>query len=431
MQTFRRLVVSVTLVASLTAPAVPARAGGIRNPPVAGRSEQAAYGWIVRFFLRELRSWAIGRVFDEGVRRARLIGRGRDAIHNLGTIANSSTLSSSERARINGMAGQIRQIVSVLERSERSNDQVRRDLAYLQQQMQRSFAQMEQELRDLDQRVTEVELQQNRQLKMIVDTQGRVVQLERQIVNHEGRIVWLENRVRDHDDRIDDLETIVKPDPNRFLRHEWTVSGSAIYANSPVLPNDASIGGRVSAQYNMSKTFGVFADLFYAPISASDAEGFADGSRMYWQSYGALAGLSLNVLPPQSFVSLQLSGGGGIVQSSLSEYPEGVSIGDPDGGFELGSVSNGALFGKAELGIGPPVAGIEPFAGFGYLRFIDDLAYSDDATTTNAGNQLWYIALGIRFRFYDRKRSTPMAETPHPLPPPEAPAGRLARGEDP
>ena len=152
---------------------------------------------------------------------------------------------------------------------------------------------------------------------------------------------------------------------------------------------------------------------------------------MYWQSYGALAGLSLNVLPPQSFVSLQLSGGGGIVQSSLSEYPEGVSISDPDNGFELGSVSNGALFGKAELGIGPPVVGIEPFAGFGYLRFIDELAYSDDATTTNAGNELWYIALGIRFRFYDRKRHTPIADTPRPLPPPGAPASTLAHAENP
>jgi hypothetical protein len=389
---------------------------------VAAGAGQSPYVWVARFFMRELTSWVVSKGFDEAARRLGLIRRGRDAVYNLSVISNTVSVPNSERARISAMAQQIQQMVSALERTDRSNDQVRYDLAVLQQQMRRSFDQMEREIRELDQHLTELELQQSRQLKMIVDTQGRVVQLERQVVDHEGRIISLENRVGDLGQRTRALEETVNPDPNRFLRHEWTLSGSAIYANSTVLPNDASIGGQLSAQYNMSKTFGVFADLFWAPVTASDAEGFDAGSRMYWESYGVVAGLSMNLLPPQSFVSLQLSGGGGIVQSSLSEYPEGVSISDPDGGFELGSVSNAALIGKAELGIGPPAVGIEPFAAFGYLRFIDDLAYADNETTTNAGNQLWYISLGVRLRLYDRRHHTPIAEARRQPPALDAPA---------
>jgi hypothetical protein len=415
MRTLHRLVATLLLAITFaTSTAYASTATYTPATTIPAGTGQSPYAWVARFFVRELASWVAGKGFDEAARRLGLVRRGRDAIYNLSVISNSVSIPSAERARINAMAVQIRQMVSALERSDRSHDQVRRDLVVLQQQMQRSFDQIERDLRAADQRLTELELQQGRQYKMIVDMQGQVVQLERRVVNHEGRIISLERRVADVDARTRALEETVYPDPNRFLRHEWMLSGSAIYANSTVLPNDASIGGQLAAQYNMSKTFGVFADLFWAPVTASDAEGFDAGSRMYWESYGVVAGLSVSLLPPQSFVSLQLSGGGGIVQSSLSEYPEGVSISDPDGGIELGSVSNAALIGKAELGIGPPAVGIEPFAAFGYLRFLDDLAYSDSETTTNAGNQLWYISLGLRWRLYDRRRHTPIAEARRP-----------------
>lgn len=388
-------------------PSIPAVASGDSKP-----EDRNPYVWGARFFLSQVTSWLFGKGLDYAAQRTGLLQAGRNAVTNLNTILVTPGFSQNEKARISVVRNDIQRILMVLQQTNRTTQQLRQDLASLRLEMHRSITELEREVVRLDERISQVELAQRRQMRQIVDMQGQIVDLQRTLVLHDGRIVQLEQRTaaleqttRKHDKQIGDLERVVYPDPNRYLRHEWIVSGAALYANSPTLNNDAKIGGELTAQYNLSKHFGVFANLLWAPISASDAEGFPSDSRVYWESVGVGLGASVNFLPPQSYVSLQVGGGGGIFSNSLSEYPNGASISETEAAVPLGEVSNAALIGKADLGISPPAVGLEPFASFTYVRFLDNLVYQDDVTSTDAGNALWYVSLGLRLRTYDRRRS--------------------------
>jgi hypothetical protein len=318
-------------------------------------------------------------------------------------ISQRRGLSDQDRVVLADARATYLNITEVLRNSSISDQEARRRIAALQSNMNARLRSLNQQLAQVEQRLVRLEDEQQRQWRVLFDTRGQlqtltneVVQLDQKIVDIEARLDSTQGRVSDIDQRTQVIEGIVAPDPARYLRHGVYLSLAATYADATALQGDAAFGGSMTAQANLSRHIGVYGDFSILPISASDLAG-PEGSSLEWITVPAVLGLTLNLLPPQSPLSLQFSGGGGLAYSALRYYPPDY---DPElANWEnMKSVSNVIGSAKVEIGAAPPLAEIEPVLTVGLLRFVQPLEYASSSAGSNAGRELWYVSLGIRSR---------------------------------
>jgi uncharacterized coiled-coil protein SlyX len=389
----RRLLTAIlallTLCSGLAVPR-PARA----TPPAFTSRAQNPWVWIARFFFEQVASYMVSRGLEALSTRANLITSGNRAVNNIDDIVRIRALTERDRAELHVVRRQILDIVYMLRDNNRTDAELRQSILTMQARFNRSIAQVRTELAAMDGRLRQIEAEQGRQVRTLVDMQGQINALQNDVAQQRQELGDVRNRVSD-------VESVVYADPSRWLRNGWAFSGSALYGNSMQLPNSARIGMNTELQYNFNKHLGFFTDVFWSPLNASDTHySSSTNSRVLWQSVGGTLGLMINALPPQSPISFQLEGGGGVVYSSLAEFSDGTDLFDWGHSNPLGSVSNVAGIAKAELGLAPTASRVEPFVSAAYIRTLDDIAISNSTVTSNAGNTIWYATLGIRLRVY-------------------------------
>lgn len=169
-----------------------------------------------------------------------------------------------------------------------------------------------------------------------------------------------------------------------------------VYVDATAMAGDASLGIGASVQANLTKRLGVYGEAVLIPIKATDGVA-PDGSPLGWLVFPVTLGFAFNFLPPQSPLSIQLSGGGGISYSSLRYYPEDY---DPELGNWTGVADVTSLVGTAKLEIGaaPVLSDFEPVLTIGYLGLLNPMDYSGGELSSNAGKELLYVSLGGRLR---------------------------------
>lgn len=320
--------------------------------------------------------------------RTGLADLGRRAFTNLTGIELDPALSPRERAQLAAIREQLGHFTEELQDQQRSDAEVRSRLARVRDEIQ----EMNVRIADIESRLVAVEQEQQRQLRLMVDMQGRVAQLEQDVV-----------AIRSD---VDEIQDILFPDPNKFLRHEGYLSLGAMYANSPALQNEAEIGFTISGQFNVNRYFGLFADALMTPLTASDVSGMPQGSSVSWETTNVQVGAVINPLPPRSWLSVQLGGGGGFAHNRLLYFAPGIDSSEDEDAQELGKNSNIYAVAKAEVGVAPPAFSLEPVVGFGYLTFLEDVAYQNEAVSSNLGRDIWYLTLGIRMRHYLRGKDS-------------------------
>jgi hypothetical protein len=354
--------------------------------------------WVAKAFGSQLVSWAAGKVIDEVVERSGLARLGRAAAHNLMSVSRQQGVSPADRQELRDIAQRFSTISELLSRNDLNDRQVRAALQRLSTRFDVEMQAVQRRLASLDQRISALEVEQRRQMKMLIDHQGRIGMLEGQIVDHEGRLRRIETTQREHGDRILTLEETVFPDRNRFLRHEAYLSGGLLYANAVELGSDAAVGGQLEGQYNFNQHFGIFVGLQLAPLRASDAAGMPSGSAVTWENANAHIGAVAHLLPPGQPISMQIGAGGGIAQTDLVYFAPGADRSNSDAGTSLGQSSNVYMVVRADVGVAPPAFDFEPMLSVGYMTFFEDIAYADDAISSNAGQAIWYASVGLRWR---------------------------------
>jgi hypothetical protein len=252
------------------------------------------------------------------------------------------------------------------------------------------------QLLEVDHRLYRLEVEQQRQLRLITDTEGRVLELEGRLVNLEGEYVDLRTAIEQLEEETKRIRDIVYPDKTRFLRHGMYFSLFGLYADAQSLDHDSGIGGGASVQANVNKWAGVYGEISIIPLKASDISG-PEGSSLTWITFPATVGIAVQLLPPQSPLSVQLSGGGGLAYSALRYYPPDF---DPDlsNWEDVKTVSNLVGSGKVEIGMAPVLSNAEPTLTLGHLSFRERLEYQSPTAKSNAGRSLWYVSLGVRLR---------------------------------
>jgi len=339
-----------------------------------------------RWFVGQVVSWATGKVIDAAVNRALLAARGSDAAANLGAMSGDPAVSAADRQELRQLATQMGAVTALLRRNDLNDAQVRAQI----RRMQSALNAMSARIDGLDRRISAIEREQGRQMRVLVD--------------HEGRIQRLERETADQGRRIGRVEDVVFPDSNRYLRHDAYVAAGILYANSAKLGNDAAVGFEVTGQYNFNQYFGAFGGAQIAPLKASDVEGMPSGSAVSWEGFNAHLGGVVNMAPPRQPVSLQIGLGGGIAQTKLLYFAPGADRTQSEYADELGSSSNVYMLLKADLGVAPPAFEFEPVVSVGYMTFFEDMTYTDDLVSSNAGRGLWYASVGLRWRAYLRGR---------------------------
>ncbi len=423
----RKIIASLLLVL-LFVPSLPISAAAYPasiQPVTAATSDRAAaLPWIVPWFARTVRDWLIGEALSYGVDRVRLALAGRDAATHCANLRNSVHLSSRDRQLLVQTEGMYRTIAETLARRDFPDLEARRQIEALEREMTQHLVQIERRLNELERRIHAIEVEQRRQHRVLVDLGGRIVRLENGLYDLEGRLVQevervdalyaglgsltvsvdsLQTQMTSAGVRLDRVETevqalgtIVRPDPNRYLRYGTYFSIYGLYADATGMDGDANIGGGLSVQANLNRWIGVFGEAAIIPIEATDGNA-PDGSPLEWVTFPVMAGFALNILPPQSPISLQLSGGGGISYSSLRYYPEDY---DPELGnwADVGDVASLTGIAKLEIGAAPVLSDFEPVLTIGYLGFQNPINYSNGTTSSNAGRELLYLSLGGRLR---------------------------------
>ncbi|CAA9308520.1 MAG: hypothetical protein AVDCRST_MAG68-1056 [uncultured Gemmatimonadetes bacterium] len=386
------IVVYLLLLLTLTGAAPPASG----ESPVSGRLAHGASDpqaepaqvqvSIAKWVVGQVIGWGAGKVMDAAVDRILLATKARDAEINLDQLSRDPAVSGVDRQELRQLAGQMGNIATLLRRNELGDAQVRARI----RQMQAELSGMQRRIDVLDRRISALEQEQKRQMRVLV--------------NHEGRIQRLESVVANHDGRLTRVEDIVYPDSNRYLRHDAYLAAGMLYANSAKLGNDAAVGFEVTGQYNFSQYFGAFGGAQIAPLKASDVEGMPSGSAVSWEGFNAHLGGVVSMAPPRQPVSLQIGLGGGISQTKLLYFAPGTDRTQSEYADELGSSSNVYMLLKADLGVAPPAFEFEPVVSVGYMTFFEDMTYTDDAISSNAGRALWYASVGLRWRAYLRGR---------------------------
>lgn len=361
--------------------------------------------WVVRGAGLKLLRWVGEQIVDQAVDYAVTRTGVKDAVwhamDNLLHISNDTGVAPEIRTELVRIRGEFATYHRILADHARSDAETRRQLLALRRDFVAYVQQTNRRLEVLDARISAVEREQRRHLKMIIDLEGRVGVIEGRLVDAEGRITTLDGRVTVIESEVERHRRIIDPDPNRFLRHEAYLAGGLLYANSPALGGEAAVGGEITAQYNFNQYLGVFAGVAYMPLTASDVDSVADGTSVTWDNANVHLGATASLLNPLSPVSVQLGAGGGIASSRLMYYPEGVER-TSENGQELGSSSNVYLLVKAEIGVAPPAYTFEPIATVGYMTFMEDVAYTGSEVSSNVGRNVWFVSLGVRFRQYLR-----------------------------
>ncbi len=361
--------------------------------------------WVARGAGLRLLRWVGGQVADQAVDYTLTRTGVKDAVwramDNMLGISGDASVPPEVRTELGRIRGEFATYHRILADNARSDAQTRRQLLALRRDFVAYVQQTNRRLEALDARISAVEREQRRQLKMIIDLQGRVGVLEGRLVDAEGRITTLEGRIAAVASEVERHRRIIEPDTNRFLRHEAYLAGGLLYANSPAMGGEAAVGGEITAQYNFNQYLGVFAGMAYMPLTASDVDSVADGTSLTWDNANVHLGATASLLNPRSPISLQLGAGGGIASSRLMYYGEGVER-TSENGEELGTSSNVYMLVKAEIGVAPPAYTFEPIATVGYMTFMEDVAYTGSEVSSNVGRSVWFVSLGVRFRQYLR-----------------------------
>lgn len=358
-------------------------------------------GWIVSGALRIVAAWALDQVVDHAMDRAGIKRVVDDALNNLFGIQQDASVPTAVRSELRQVGRELQEVRDLLARNDLNDRQVRRELNQLRGDFQAYVRQTERRLAAIEGRLVQIERQQRVQLRMIVDLDRRVALVEGRLARAETQIIRLQDDVAIIRTDVDSLQEAVFPNEDRFLRHEAYLAGGLLYANSPSLGGEAAVGGEITAQYNFNEFLGVFAGLAYMPLTAADIDSVSDGSSVTWDNANVHLGAVASVLGPRNPVSVQLGAGAGIASSRLMFYPAGVER-TSENGQELGTSSNVYMLVKAEVGVAPPAYSFEPIATFGYIAFMDDVAYEGSEVSSNVGRSLWFVSLGVRFRQYLR-----------------------------
>jgi hypothetical protein len=396
----------VLLISTLLTIPKEAVADALPDPAFAATAAESqpaspALMWAVRRGGQAVLGWVTGQVVDWAADRAGVTRALHNALDNLAGINNDPSVPASIRIELQAVQRDFATYRDILARNTRSDAQTRAELRGLQRDFAAYVQSTNALLARLDVRLSHLEREQRRHLRLITDLDGRVRSLGNRLVDAEGRVTDLEGRVATLEDRVDRHDAIINPDPDRFLRHEAYLSGGLLYANSPTMGGEAAVGAEVSAQYNFNQFLGVFAGLSYMPLNASDVDSVADGASMTWDNANLQLGATASLLDPRSPVSIQLGAGGGIASSRLLFYDQGVER-TSENGQEMGTSSNVFLLVKAEVGAAPPAYSFEPIATVGYMTFMEDVAYHGSEVSSNMGRSVWFVSLGLRFRQYLR-----------------------------
>lgn len=404
-----RIVSTILFLSISTQLTIPAAAFGeapavARSAPMSVEIEPAANPalmWVVRRAGQAVAGWVAGQVVDWAADRAGVTRALHNALDNLAGINSDPDVPASVRTELRTIQRDFQTYRDILARNALSDAQTRAELRGLRRDFLAYVQSTNARLAQLDARISQIEREQRRHLKMITDLDGRVQALGNRLVDAEGRVTDLEGRVAILEGQVADHDAILHPDPDRFLRHEAYLSGGLLYANSPSLGGEAAVGAELSAQYNFNQYFGVFAGMAYMPLTASDVDSVADGTSLTWDNANIHLGATASLLNPRSPVSLQLGAGGGIASSRLLFYDQGVDR-TSENGQELGTSSNVYMLVKAEIGVAPPAYTFEPIATVGYMTFMEDVAYDGSEVSSNLGRSVWFVSLGVRFRQYLR-----------------------------
>jgi uncharacterized coiled-coil protein SlyX len=407
-----RRIIIVLLMAATILPRSAVADSGSPPSPTSSLDAQSTVGfpWIAKWFADAVGGWLVGKVLDYGVDRVLLARRGQQAADHVSDLSARRGFSNADIATLREAEARFRTIAGTLARTDLSDDEARRRITALEHNLVGRLAQLSQRLSEFEHRIYTLELQQRRQLRMLVELNGQVIALGDRLYDLEGRFAYLTERVDSIDtqvtnvagqlsrveQRTDRLEEVVYPDPHRYLRHGTYFSLYGLYADATAMAGDANIGVGLSVQANLTKRIGVFGETAIIPLKATD--GLApDGSPLEWVIFPVTVGFALNVLPPQSPLSIQLSGGTGISYSSLRYYPEDY---DPDLGNWEDVTDVASLIGtaKIEIGASPVLSDFEPVLTIGYLGFQNAMNYSNGSTSSNAGRELLYVSLGGRLR---------------------------------
>lgn len=366
-------------------------------------NEQVPYPWIARWFVDKVAEWAVGRVLDYGVDRVRLSQVGHEAADHVSKLRTGGRLTSADVATLHEAELTIRAVAGTLARGEIPDAEARRRIAALEQDLVGRFARLSQRLGEIEQRIHTLERQQREQLRILVQLNGQVVVLGNRLYDLEGQFVELATAVNTLgtklsgiDTRVENLEDVVYQDSNRYKRFGSYFSIYGLYADATAMEGDASLGIGASVQANLSKRIGVYGEAILLPIKATDSAA-PDGSPLEWLTFPVVFGLAFDFLPPQSPLSVQLSGGGGISYSSLRYYPEDY---DPElGNWEdVADVTSLVGTAKIEIGAAPLLSEFQPVLTIGYLGFKNPMNYRGGELSSNAGQELFYLSLGGRLR---------------------------------
>lgn len=401
-----RRTTAALLILSLLLPS-PLVAAPLTERSESTTSAHVAWPWIAKFFGEVALGWLIERGLDYAVNRLWLGEVGNRAVAAITEVSSRPGLSVQDRATLNEAAATYRNVAALLRRTDLTDHEARRRIAALERNIVSRLRDLNQRLGVVEQRLARLEVEQRRQWRVLFDTRSQLRTLQNDVVTLDSRLVALQTDLdarvgilqTDIDatrERVRKVEDVVYPDPARFLRHGLYSSISATYADAIALPGDARLGGGITIQANVSRHIGVYGDLAALPLNATDIQG-PEGSSLSWVTLPAVFGVTLNVLPPQSPLSLQFGGGAGLAYSALRYYPPDY---DPEQANwqQMKSVSNVIGSAKVEIGAAPPLADAEPVLTVGYLRFIQPLAYAGAGARSDAGRDIWYVSLGLRLR---------------------------------
>lgn len=381
------------------------------------QAEATGASWIAPFFARAVRDWVIGKVLDYGYDRARLAILGEDAARHCSDIRGMVSLSPQDRQTLTDAESTYRMLAATLARREFSDEEARRRVAALERHMDQRLEQITRRLQELERRLHALEREQQRQYRILVDLQGRIVRLEHGLYDLDGRLVQqgqridalydglhsattsietLQGQLAQTNEKVEAISTVVWADPHRYLRHGTYFSLFGMYADATAMAGDASFGLGASVQANLSKRIGIYGEAVIIPIKATDGVA-PDGSPLEWLTFPVMVGIAFDLLPPQSPVSIQFSGGGGISYSSLRYYPDDY---DPELGNWTGVKDVLSLVGtgKIEIGAAPVLSDFVPVLTIGYLGLQNPMNYSGGTMSSNAGRELLYLSLGGRLR---------------------------------
>jgi hypothetical protein len=363
-------------------------------------AENPGVVWIARFFGGAVVQWLLGRGLDHLVDRWGLASVGQNASRHLELLASQGGVSSGDRRLLREAAAAYRQTAEIMARRDLSDQDARNRIL---SNMGARLTQIDRQLANVETRIYALEVQQGQQHRQLVDQQGRILRLENQIGDLQGDVLDLRQHAVDQRRRTDslsvrttDLERIVYPDPWRYYRHGTYTQMFFFYADAGTLEQSSAMGLGISVQSNFSKWVGMYGDVAVIHLRIPESSGPA-GSKIEWLTFPATVGLVGSILPPQSPISLQVSGGGGLSKSVVRYYPPDFNREDANW-QDVTSISNVLLAGRIEIGLAPTLSLIEPTLGFSNLFFREPLAYHGFYAQTDKGRHIWYVSLGIRIR---------------------------------